>query len=255
MVARPLRLAFVVAEKSGLNPAEPPQPGAPYVEVTLIDTANRLVGRLDHVEARDSGVAVVDFKSLGGASEGLSDEVRIQLLYYAGLVETAWGMWPMLAVSRPGRPEDPVTYTRAEAIAVRTEAIAFLDAWNADVALTDVDPGVPRCNWCEYQAICPLFRVSFPAEFNADPQSTRAHSLAAGKVRAVTGRGGRDLRVTIAQAEDLTCPAGEVTIARLPGDLEVEADDWIAVARVDRGGGDLTVRAAWNSLIDVAREG
>ena len=261
-VVRPLGIALEAVDASGdpisraprQNPAEPPQPGAPYVEVTLIDADRRLMGRLDHVEARDAGVAVIDFKSLGGGSEGqLPEEVRTQLLFYAGLVEAAWGVWPMLVVSRPGRQEDLAAYTPAEAIAVRTEAVAFLAGWNAGGALAGVEPGAERCRWCLYQAICPAFRDSFPEKLNADPRGTRAHSLAAGRVLALERQGGRELRVTIAQEQALTCPAGETTIARLPGSLELEVGDWIAVARLDRGGGTSTVRGMWNSLIYVVR--
>ena len=96
-----------------------------------------------------------------------------------------------------------------------------------------------------------MFRTTFPADMNDDPRRVRAHSLAAGAVMAVQRMGDRETRVTIAQDRGLTCPAGEVTIARLPARLDVADGDRISVARVDRGGGTATVRAVWNSLIDV----
>lgn len=236
------------------NPSSPPPPGFPFSEVTLVDAARHLVGRLDHLEARDGGLTVVDFKSFSRTGRGPNPAVRTQLLFYAGLVEAAWGVWPELAVSRPAHAEEPVVYATEDAIGVRASAAAFRQEWNSANETPTVAAGAERCQWCEFQAVCPAFRDGFSTDMNADPRRVRAHSLASGAVTSVRRIAARETRVEIAQERDLTCPPGRVTIARLPADLDVVEGDLITVARLDRGGGTSTVRAAWNSLIEVTRD-
>ena len=230
-----------------------PSPGDFYVEVVLRDRDRGYWGRLDRLENRSGSLAVVDLKSgVGLSGDDLVARHRLQMLFYAGLVNAEFGSWPRLElIPIAGEPVE-VEYEPGHVESVRDQAAADRATLNTalvDGSVVDIaNPSVATCSWCPFQVVCPAFFRAWDEMTSIDDYLPgRSLSLAKGTVSEV-----RNLHaatdVVIEQATDLTSPAGEVTVTRLPAGLSVAVGDSFAVAGVSPAGGPRVLRAEWNSV-------
>lgn len=243
------------------TPPRRPTPVEPLVEAWFHDNRRRLRGQLDRVVVKDGQVVVVDLKSgVGVADDALVAKHRDQLLFYAGLVESLWDEWPRLALLTPNGVEVPITYVAADVERIRAMATSDRNIWNTAAehvsALTLARPGRDVCAWCPFQVLCrPLCDAwDQPMLEVRDDMPRRAVSLAVGHVLHVrSDQTGVD--IVIEQERDLTAPAGEISVVRLPAKLVVEPTDMVVVSGVEIGGGPRTLRARWDSRIRIVPPG
>lgn len=236
------------------NPV-PPKAGEAAIEVTLRDVARGLWGRIDRLENRGGVLVVVDFKSgVGMPSAQLADRHRLQMLFYAGLVNAAYGTWPRLELVPINGVPVSIGYEPADAGVVRAEALVEREALNTELATGEVVTAVrattERCAWCPFQVVCPALRAQWAAIESVDgnPPPHHAVSLVAGVVEEVRHHHA-STEVVIAQAEELTAPAGDVIVTRLPSGLTVSAGSVLAVSRVSPSASVRVLRASWDSIL------
>lgn len=231
---------------------ELPSPGEITVEATLRDAKRGLWGRIDRIENRSGVIAVVDLKSGIGVSDAvLIERHRLQLLFYAGLVNASYGIWPTLElVPLTGGPVR-LEYEQGDVESVRAAAVADRAAFNAAIAAGDLAHSVTvsaeRCAWCPYQPVCPALRSQWPqvtSPGGAPPG--RSLSITKGRVKEVRAHHS-STDVVITQSDKLTAPAGDVTVTRLPPRIETSIGSELAVCRVSPAGSDSVLRAQWDS--------
>ncbi|WP_457254431.1 PD-(D/E)XK nuclease family protein [Pedococcus sp. P5_B7] len=229
-----------------------PSPGEVATEVTLRDARRALWGRIDRLENRSGVIVVVDFKSgIGASPEELIERHRLQLLFYAGLVHQSYGVWPELElVPVNGRPVH-LDYDHTDVESVRAGAVADRARFNADAAAGNLASAVQvsaeRCAWCPFQAICPALLSQWSTASSGGAPLGRSVSLARGRVQEVR-RHQSSTDVVLAQPQQLTAPAGEVVVTRLPAGLTTSRGDELTVSRVSPAGSDRVVRAQWDTL-------
>ncbi len=231
-----------------------PGPGESAIEVTLRDGERHLLGRLDRLENRSGVAVVVDLKAgIGTSADELASMHRRQMLFYAGLVQANFGVWPELELSPAVGGRVQVTYTSNDVYEVRTAAVADRAALNAAIAAgglpASTQASIEKCSWCAYQVVCPALADQWSGLMTAHAERPmRAVSLAVGEVQEVR-RHHSSTDVLIRQQDHRTAPAGDVVVTRLPGDLEVAVGIDIAISRVSPAGSDRVLRAEWDSII------
>ena len=252
--ALPPRAKPPADQSQGPTPQEPPEPGHAFAEETLRDHERGFWGKIDRIENRAGTIVLVDFKSgLGASNDQLIERYRLQMLFYAGLVKAAYGVWPKVELVPVSGGAIAIEYDPLDAESVRAEAAADRTALNRAIAsgglVTSAQPSVTKCGWCPFQVVCPALLSQWPSI--ATPGNVplhRAISLARGEVREVHSHHA-STDVVIAQPDELTAPAGEVTVTRLPPGLLTDVGAPFAVSRVSPAGSDRVLRARWDSLI------
>ncbi len=231
-------------------------PGETLVELWVEDVPRQLRGRLDRLENRHGRLAVIDLKSgIGSTPSDPVTRFRDQMLFYAGLVQAAYGEWPELELQPMTGPSVPVTYSPTEAKAMRRAVADDRDAFNAAVAahalVNASTPSLRACSWCPFQVVCPALSSNWEKVTPERQEApVKGFSLAAGIVQTV--RHTPDTTdVVIAQDRDLSTPAGEVSVTRLPAELSVRSGDALAVAGAEVSGGSGVLRARWDTRIRV----
>jgi len=229
-----------------------PRPGEVATEVTLRDTQRALWGRIDRLENRSGVIVVVDFKSgIGASREQLIERHRLQLLFYAGLVNQSYGVWPVLELVPVNGGAVHLDYDHTDVESVRAEAVADRAGFNADAAAGNlasaVQASAERCAWCPFQPVCPALLSQWSTASSGAAPLGRSVSLATGRVQEVRHHHS-STDVVLSQSQQLTAPAGEVVVTRLPPGLTTSIGDGLTVSRVSPAGSDRVVRAQWDSL-------
>lgn len=258
--ARPLVTESSGAGTFGQSSVPPLAPGTHLVEVWLRDPVHQLHGRVDRLEHRGGELAVVDLKSgIGSSAEESAARHRDQMIFYAGLVQASYQQWPRLELQPAAGPDVAVPYGPAEVEQQREAAAQDREDFNAALAAGRVAdaarPGAATCGWCPFQVVCPALTSNWGrvvAELDGLP--SRAVSLAIGLVQTLR-RDSMATDLVIAQPVDLTVPAGEVSVTRLPAGLQVEPGDAVAVAGAELAGGSRVLRARWDSRIRIESGG
>ena len=236
----------------------PPQlmPNEALSEAWLLDDARGLRGQIDLLARDQAGCYLVtDYKSgIGASDEELVRRHRTQMLFYAGLVQACYGDWPKLTVDPATSPSVALAYTPDDVHELRDAVESSRSHFNENLQRQTlrVEPAVSDspCLWCPFRVVCPVLQEAWPSIAAAVPAAaTRALSLALGSVRAVS-RQGSGTQVEVYQERSLTAPAGDVTVTRLPEDLDVSEGDFIAVAGLESLGSTV-LRADWNSIVHV----
>lgn len=236
----------------------PPQlmPNEALSEAWLLDDARSLRGQIDLLARVQAGYSVTDYKSgIGASAEELVRRHRTQMLFYAGLVQACYDDWPTLTVDPATSPSVALAYKPDDVHELRDAVEASRSHFNENLQRRSlrVEPAISDspCLWCPFRVVCPVLQEAWPSIASAVPASaTRALSLALGTVRAVT-RQGSGTQVEVTQERSLTAPAGDVTVTRLPEDLDVSEGDSVAVAGLESLGSTV-LRADWNSIVRVA---
>ena len=232
--------------------AQRPAAAEHAVEVWVQDDERMLRGRVDRLEDREGRLVVVDLKAGVGASPAeLVSRHRDQLLFYAALVESAYGEWPDLELHPASDLPVPIPYEVAEVEEIRTavehDRASFNAALDAGGLFAAARPGATTCAWCPFQVVCPaLFHGWGAVVAELEGSGSRAVSLAAGTVRTIR-RFASATDVIIEQDVDLSVPSGQVSVTRLPAALEVEVGDGLVVCGAEVAGGSQVLRARWDS--------
>lgn len=237
------------------NPAPRlPGLGESITELTLRDDERHLLGRLDRLENRSGVAVVVDLKAgIGVSPDELASAHRRQMLFYAGLVEATFGVWPELELIPAVGGRVQVTYTADDVDEVRNAAAADRAALNAATGdgglLVSTQASIAKCSWCAYQVVCPALADQWSGlvATRATPPG-RAVSLAVGEVQEVR-RHDSSTDIVVRQPDHRTAPAGDVVVTRLPESLAVAVGTDIAISRVSPAGSDRVLRAEWDSVI------
>jgi hypothetical protein len=231
-------------------------PNEALSEAWLLDDARGLRGQIDLLARDQAGCYLVtDYKSgIGASDEELVRRHRTQMLFYAGLVQACYGDWPKLTVDPATSPSVALAYTPDDVHELRDAVESSRSHFNENLQRQTlrVEPAVSDspCLWCPFRVVCPVLQEAWPSIAAAVPAAaTRALSLALGSVRAVS-RQGSGTQVEVYQERSLTAPAGDVTVTRLPEDLDVSEGDFIAVAGLESLGSTV-LRADWNSIVHV----
>jgi CRISPR/Cas system-associated exonuclease Cas4 (RecB family) len=249
-------------DDTSLRPHNPalPRRGESVVEVAVRDAGRGLWGRIDRLENRSGAVVVVDLKSgIGVPGDQLAQQHRMQMLFYAGVVQAAYGIWPLLEVVPVDGSSVQIEYQPSDVESVRASALR--DRRGLDAALAartiaaSVQPTASRCAWCPFQVVCPsLLNQWKSVAAQANEPLKRAVSLCRGEVREVR-KHLSSTDIVISQLEELTAPAGEVTVTRLPAGLEAAVGDSVAISRLSPAGSDRVLRAQWDSVLWFSAEG
>lgn len=229
-----------------------PGPGEVATEVTLRDAKRALWGRIDRLENRSGVIVVVDFKSgIGASRQQLVERHRPQLLFYAGLARESFGVWPELELVPVNGEPVHLEYDRTDVESVRGAADADRAAFNAAAAEGKlagvVQASAERCAWCPFQPVCPALLSQWSTVSSGAAPLGRSVSLATGRVQEVRHHHS-STDVVLKQPQQLTAPAGEVVVTRLPPGLTTSIGDDLTVSRVSPAGSDRVVRAQWDSL-------
>jgi hypothetical protein len=235
------------------NP-DPPEIDEAKVEITLRDPDRGFWGRIDRLENKAGTLTVVDLKSgIGVPHDQLADRHRTQMLFYAGLVQAAFEVWPRLELAPVDGSTVVLDYKHADVEGVRAEAAEDRSALNAAVSRGTLRTGIQataaRCAWCPFQVVCPALVEGWSSL--APPDNVplhRAVSLVRGEVREVKSHES-STELVIRQREALTAPAGDVIVTRLPPGSWAAPGAYVAVSRVAPSGNDSVLRATWDSLI------
>jgi len=237
-------------------------PGAPDLsdgeflsEVWLVDTDRQMAGQMDRL-SRDAGrLCVTEFKSgIGLEVEELAARHTSQLLFYASIVEHAYGEWPRLTIDGVAAPMFAVSYSPDAVVQLREAVDTSRQSFNQSLSeggfTVSAAASESPCCWCPYQVVCPVFTNEW-TQINDSVVHTSKRSLtfAAGRVTAIS-KTVSGLEVRIVQEQEFTAPAGDVTLTRLPELLEVSVGDAIAVSGLEASGSTV-LRTEWNSVIRV----
>lgn len=236
-----------------------PAAGAYVVEASISDPDRNLYGRVDRMENHDGHLVVVDLKSgIGTPLEELVVRHRDQMIFYAGLVQAAYNQWPGLELHPATGPPAPVPYDPVDVEHLREAVDQDRDLFNTALAagaMTDAaKPSATACSWCPFQVVCPALVSNWEnVARNPDGLPRRDISLAAGTVRTVHHTS-MATDVVIEQAMDLSVPAGDVSVTRLPAVLTVEPGDALVVSGAELAGGSRVLRARWDSRVRVEHD-
>lgn len=220
----------------------------------FIDKDRGWHGQLDRVRVDQDGVTVTDLKSgVGVDAADLVDRHRLQLLFYAGLVQAAWDVWPQLEIISVDNRSVPVPYESKDVEALRRQVatdVAMYSAGNEDGPLAY--PSVESCAYCPFQVACSPLDESWNSLFtgeNPDPRNPSL-SLVVGVVRERSSSGA----VVVSQDVDLSCPAGDIVLTGIPPEVDAQPGDLLAVAGV-KPLSDRTARIPWTATMRVTRSG
>lgn len=245
-----------MSSQPAVQPA--PAPGGCHVEAWLSDLRRAFIGRVDRLENRAGLLTVVDLKSgIGTGGQDLAIQHRDQMLFYAGLVQAVYGQWSALELRPVDGSHVPISYDPEEGERLREAVDEDRQSFNAAVEEKGVaaaaKPSASTCAWCPFRVVCPALVSSWDkVSGGCEGTPNRSLSLAAGLVQTVR-RSSTATDVVIEQAVDLSTPAGEVSVTRLPVNLSVEPGDALVVAGGEVAGGTRVLRARWDSQIRVER--
>lgn len=243
--------------KSGHTPRSAQRtlpPGRRMTEVVVRDEGRRLWGRLDRVERRDDKYAVVDLKlGIGLEREEIVARHREQMLFYAGLVESEYGVWPTLEIHAIAGPPLLIQYSAGEVDALRASVEEDRQRFNHQVentlALATADASLKHCLNCPFKVVCPSFAENW-AEITSEATTTTRMRLSLARGVVIEGHVTSSFaQVEIEQEAAYTAPEGRVMVTGLPVGLEVPRGTVLAVSRVAPANSDSVLRANWDSAI------
>jgi hypothetical protein len=256
-VSWPDEVDMAAAPAAGEGPPpspDPPNEGETLIEVTLKDPRRQLWGRLDRLERRGDALVIVDVKSgVGRSRKDLALLHRLQMLFYAGLVEASYGEWPRLEIAPLQGAPLAIDYSPTDVHQVRQQAVADRVSYNTAIGhgRLEVEADPLRCAWCPFQVVCPVLRrdwgsLGSGSEDRHPPYP--ALSLVDGVVTDVRLRDSwTDLMVE--QQDPYTAPEGGVIVTRLPAGAWVRPGARLALSRLVPAGSENVIRASWNSPI------
>jgi hypothetical protein len=257
-VNAPLAPVKQVPDVSSWHPPDL-MPGDVIPEAWLIDVDRGMRGQVDRLARDEAAISVIDFKSgIGAGPEELLRKHRTQLLFYAGLVESCFGDWPTLAIDPVEGRGVSVGYESSDVSALREDVSKTRESFNVHARDNEFQSraAVPEspCLWCDFRVICPVVRQEWREIVDAIPRECgRAISLAEGVIQSVSATQG-GTQVEIVQPTSLTARPGQVTLTRMPPELNVSPGDVVAVAGLQAVGAQV-LRADWTSTIWVAEKG
>lgn len=232
------------------NPARP-DTGPALTEEWFFDHDRGFRGQLDRVEASPDCVTVSDLKSgVGRDGSQLVERHRPQMLFYAGLVESAWGVWPQLQLVAADGAHHPIAYEPADVEEQRRQiardVTQFRELAEGADSVGAARPSASACRYCPYQIVCKPLLDSWEAVTNGEDGAQSGPALATGRVVQTPNPG----TAVIDQERDLTCAAGNITLTGLPKPLRLHIGDLLTVSRV-RPISRVSARVPWNADIRI----
>ena len=251
--ARPEKKAGGV---SGFHSPDRPQDGTVLSEVWLRDSEREFHGQVDQLLERDGSLVVVDLKSGVGADPAtLLERYREQMLFYAGIVESTYGEWPVLEIISASDATIPVAYQPTEVDSLRSKAIedraSFNEALEGQKLLKTCSASIETCAWCPFQVVCGPFQESWPdlAEV-APPNEIRSISLVGGPVESIDTHAS-SIDVHMKGAMGISDVGASVIVTRLPSALELTIGDTLVIAGIEAVNNGQVLPARWDSRIRV----
>jgi len=249
--ARPEKKAIDVP---GFHSHDRPQEGTLLSEVWLRDSAREFHGQIDQLLERDGSLVVADLKLGVGADRAtLLERHREQMLFYAGIVESTYGEWPILEIISANDSTIPVAYHPSEVASLRSKAIEERESFNESLEtqglLETSCASIEACAWCPFQVVCGPFQESWPDLAQViPPNQIRSISLVGGPVGAIDSHAS-SIDVHMLGATGFGGGNSSVIVTRLPSALELAVGDTLVIAGVEAASTGHVFPARWDSRI------
>lgn len=255
--ARPEKKA---GDVSGFQTPDRPQDGTVLSEVWLRDSEREFHGQIDQLLERDGSLVVGDLKSgVGADPTTLLERHREQMLFYAGIVESTYGEWPVLEIISASDSTIPVAYQPSEVDSLRSKAIeeraSFNESLEGQKLLKTCSASIEACAWCPFQVVCGPFQESWPDLVEViPPNEIRSISLVGGPVESIDSHAS-SIDVHMQGATGIGDGNPSVIVTRLPSALELAVGDTLVIAGFEAASTGNVFPARWDSRIRVIPEG